>query len=211
MSRSIVPVLLLLALVGCPVSTAPPPPPMSGGSTYLPPPTEPGPGSGAGSSVGAGSASEAPGPGQPDGAACIVAADCTSGVCEGQGWGDGAGRCVSRMRACTMDIQAYCGCDGATFSASGSCPGARFASRGACTSTAATARPVGAPCLAASECDSGVCEGQGCGSDQPGTCAARARGCTRDLRSYCGCDGQTFRASGSCPGQRFSARAACAP
>ena len=71
------------------------------------------------------------------------------------------------------------------------------------------AKADGASCLEASECASGTCEGQGCGDDQPGTCAPKARGCTRDLRPYCGCDGQTFRTSGSCPGKRFSARAAC--
>ena len=38
---------------------------------------------------------------------------------------------------------------------------------------------------------------------------ARQRKCTLDLRPYCGCDGVTFRTSGSCPGQRFSARAEC--
>lgn len=71
------------------------------------------------------------------------------------------------------------------------------------------AKADGAACLEATECASGTCEGQGCGADQPGTCAPKTRGCTRDLRPYCGCDGQTFRTSGSCPGKRFSARAAC--
>ena len=66
----------------------------------------------------------------------------------------------------------------------------------------------GAKCSTSADCDSGVCEGQGCG-DANGTCAPAARGCTRDARQYCGCDGKTFTASGSCPGQRFSARAAC--
>ena len=72
-----------------------------------------------------------------------------------------------------------------------------------------SAKADGASCLAAEDCQSGVCEGEGCGADQPGTCMAKARGCTRDLRPYCGCDGQTFRTSGSCPGKRFSARAVC--
>ena len=66
-----------------------------------------------------------------------------------------------------------------------------------------------APCLAASDCASGVCEGQGCGDDQPGTCQPAARACTKDLRTYCGCDGQTFRGSGSCPGQRNAAAGEC--
>lgn len=67
----------------------------------------------------------------------------------------------------------------------------------------------GMACLIGDECESGVCEGEGCGESQPGRCMPRARGCTRDLRTYCGCDGKTFQASGSCPGRRFSARAAC--
>ena len=74
---------------------------------------------------------------------------------------------------------------------------------------APTAGADGAPCLRADECTSGVCEGEGCGDDQPGTCAPASRACTKDLRPYCGCDGVTFRTSGSCPGQRFSARAEC--
>jgi hypothetical protein len=72
-----------------------------------------------------------------------------------------------------------------------------------------TGKADGASCLAAEECESGVCEGEGCGADQPGTCMPKSRACTRDLRPYCGCDGQTFRTSGSCPGKRFSARAEC--
>jgi hypothetical protein len=70
-------------------------------------------------------------------------------------------------------------------------------------------RPVGAACLISSECESGVCEGEGCTDDRPGTCVARSRACTRDLRQYCGCDGKTFGASGSCPGRRFAARGPC--
>ncbi|MBK7074039.1 MAG: hypothetical protein IPH44_17225 [Myxococcales bacterium] len=145
--------------------------------------------------------------GKPDGDACVAASDCASGVCEGQGCGDDApGVCASTQRACTMDAARYCGCDGQTFTASGSCPGQRFAQRGPCAPPPAA---DGAACLANSDCASGVCEGQGCGPDAPGACAPANRACTKDLRTYCGCDGQTFRASGSCPGKRFSARAAC--
>jgi hypothetical protein len=70
-------------------------------------------------------------------------------------------------------------------------------------------KPDGAACLEGSECASGVCEGEGCGGETPGTCMPRARGCTRDLRAYCGCDGQTFRGSGSCPMRRFAHRGEC--
>lgn len=64
-------------------------------------------------------------------------------------------------------------------------------------------------CLSDADCDGGVCEGQGCGDDQPGTCAAADRMCTRDSRQYCGCDGQTFRSSGSCPGRRYASPGEC--
>lgn len=67
----------------------------------------------------------------------------------------------------------------------------------------------GEPCLAGSDCESGICEGQGCGDDEPGACVSKQRACTRDLRSYCGCDGQTFQASGSCPNRRYASRGAC--
>jgi hypothetical protein len=73
-----------------------------------------------------------------------------------------------------------------------------------------SAEPDGTPCLSGTECASGICEGEGCTDDRPGVCAPRSRACTRDLRQYCGCDGKTFGASGTCPGRRFAARAQCA-
>jgi hypothetical protein len=72
-----------------------------------------------------------------------------------------------------------------------------------------TGKPQGAECLLSTECASGVCEGQGCANDKPGTCAPDKRMCTRDRRTYCGCDGKTFFASGTCPGRRYAARNAC--
>ena len=72
-----------------------------------------------------------------------------------------------------------------------------------------TPKGAGESCLAAAECESGVCEGEGCGDDQPGTCAAAERMCTRDLQQYCGCDGETFGASGSCPGARYAHKGPC--
>ncbi len=70
-------------------------------------------------------------------------------------------------------------------------------------------RPEGASCIVGPECASGICEGEGCTPDRPGTCAPKSRPCTRDLRQYCGCDGKTFGSSGTCPGRRFAARAPC--
>jgi hypothetical protein len=67
----------------------------------------------------------------------------------------------------------------------------------------------GGACLQGSDCSSGVCEGEGCGDDAPGVCAPAQRSCTRDRRPYCGCDGETFFSSGSCPGARFSQRGMC--
>jgi len=137
--------------------------------------------------------------------ACNSDADCGDGVCEGEGCGDMQGRCAPKQRMCTRDLQAYCGCDGQTFRSSGSCPGKRFAHRGECSA----AQPDGSKCTNGTQCQSGICEGEGCGDDQPGTCMAKDRQCTMDLRQYCGCDGKTFQGSGSCPGGRFSKRGKC--
>ena len=67
----------------------------------------------------------------------------------------------------------------------------------------------GDSCLSGGDCASGICEGEGCSEDTPGICMSRARPCTRDLRAYCGCNGETFRTSGSCPGKRYASRSAC--
>ncbi len=66
----------------------------------------------------------------------------------------------------------------------------------------------GAACRTSADCQSGMCEGLGCG-DNNGRCAPRGRACTRDLRQYCGCDGKTFQGSGSCPGRRYRSLGAC--
>jgi hypothetical protein len=144
------------------------------------------------------------------GAACTGPGDCASGICEGQGCGTATGVCAPAQRACTYDIRPYCGCDGVTFSASGSCPGTRYQHRGACTAAGSgAALPAGASCLAGTECASGVCEGKGCGADAPGVCAATSRRCTRDRRAFCGCDGKTFFGSSSCPGGRYAKSGSC--
>jgi hypothetical protein len=76
-------------------------------------------------------------------------------------------------------------------------------------STGPGSLPAGSPCLAATDCATGICEGEGCGDDAPGVCIDPMRPCTRDLRAYCGCDGETFRTSGTCPNRRFAHREAC--
>jgi hypothetical protein len=68
--------------------------------------------------------------------------------------------------------------------------------------------PEGGACASAGDCASGVCEGKGCDGTGP-VCVAKARMCTKDLRAYCGCDGRTFRTSGSCAGRPYAARGAC--
>lgn len=70
--------------------------------------------------------------------------------------------------------------------------------------------PDGPLCTTDADCGDGICEGVGCG-EMEGRCVARDRMCTRDLASYCGCDGATFQNSGSCPGARFAYRGACEP
>jgi hypothetical protein len=156
---------------------------------------------------------------------CTTADQCTSGVCEGMGCGPEQGLCVAKVRACTYDLRTYCGCDGANFSGSGTCPGRTYASKGACDGSSAAPppsppplppppasssakAPTGSACDTADQCESGICEGEGCGP-QAGICAAKNRMCTRDLRPYCGCDGQTFQSSGTCAGKRYSKRGGC--
>lgn len=181
---------LLLGIVafatGCPVSVAPQPPPARQpnyptGQSGANPPT--------------------------DGSACNRAADCQSGVCEG-GCEPGQAVCVSARRACVMSIAEFCGCDGATFTSSGTCPGRQFAHAGACGATVPAAlAPDGASCTDAKDCASGVCEG-GCNAGEA-KCAPKNRPCTLDLVEYCDCTNVTFTASGSCPQRRFSKRGAC--
>jgi len=145
--RALAPALLLgLASCAAPAHAPPPPavnetPPQTKdpGAVQDSPPLQPAPPpepegrGGHGGHRGSGGGSEPAAPGLPDGAPCLTALDCTSGICEGQGCTDDRrGRCISRSRACTADAIQYCGCDGQTFTSSGSCPGRRFAARGAC-------------------------------------------------------------------------------
>ena len=69
-------------------------------------------------------------------------------------------------------------------------------------------RPDGSACDVGADCQSGICEGEGC-DEEGGTCMSSQRMCTRDLVAYCGCDGKTFRNSGSCPGRRYEKKGPC--
>jgi hypothetical protein len=151
-----------------------------------------------------------------DGADCQAATDCDSGICEGLGC-NVPGRCMSKNRMCTMDLQPYCGCDGKTFQSSGGCPGRRYAARGECPTAAPAPAPAppakladGASCASADQCSSGVCEGQGCDDKSLGKCVPQMRRCTRDHATFCSCTGQTFHGSSRCPGQRYASKGACA-
>jgi len=139
------------------------------------------------------------------GAHCNDNGDCTSGVCEGVGCDLGEGVCAPASRPCTRDLRPYCGCDGETFQSSGRCPGRRYAYRGSCSAP----RADGAACASDLQCQSGICEGLGCGDDESGRCVPTGRMCTADVKQYCGCNGKTFTASGSCPGRRYAGAGAC--
>ena len=81
----------------------------------------------------------------------------------------------------------------------------------AASSHSGEALAVGQPCLDGGECQSGVCEGQGCGVDQPGHCVAATRACHGAEQPFCGCNGETFNAPADCPGQPYMRRGACPP
>ena len=68
---------------------------------------------------------------------------------------------------------------------------------------------AGDACFTGSDCQSGTCEGEGCSDDQPGVCTPPSRSCTDDDVPFCGCDGTTFTASGSCPAARFRHEGEC--
>lgn len=150
-----------------------------------------------------------PGPTLPEGEACESDADCDAEqVCEGIGCGPKQGRCTPRDRMCTRDLATYCGCDGKEFQGSGSCPGGRYAYRGPCQ----PALELGEACTSGAQCRSGLCAGEGlegCGGGAQGVCSEA--GCTKDLATYCGCNGFEFEGSGSCPNQQFAYRGPCEP
>ncbi len=66
-------------------------------------------------------------------------------------------------------------------------------------------------CLSHDDCGSGICEGEGCDDENPGTCVSKLRACTRDMRGFCDCEGVSFTASSSCPAQRYAHKGPCRP
>lgn len=172
-----------------------------------------------------------------EGQVCQSSEECPRGQsCQGD-QGCGAPWTCQPNRICTQDLVPYCGCDGQTFRASSSCPNRPYVDRGACEAqaqgpdapppppsvaqqptTGPDAPPpppsVGNPaqnvaCTSSEGCQRGqMClGGEGCG--EPWTCQP-SRPCTRDLVPFCGCDGQTFRGSSTCPARPYAHRGACA-
>lgn len=69
---------------------------------------------------------------------------------------------------------------------------------------------AGRVCRSGVDCPGGMAclGGEGCGT--PWTCQpALGRPCTADLSPFCGCDGQTFFGSSTCPDRPFARRGAC--
>ena len=66
-------------------------------------------------------------------------------------------------------------------------------------------------CRTDADCQAGAaCVGpglSGCGG-APGRCEPNSK-CTRDAKTFCGCDGVTFRASSSCPGKEYAHEGEC--
>jgi len=81
-------------------------------------------------------------------------------------------------------------------------------------SAAPTAAPVdlradGAACSKGAECQSGICEGQGCEADQ-GKCAPKERECTGAKQQLCDCSSQTITVEkASCPGVTYKYPGPC--
>ena len=76
------------------------------------------------------------------------------------------------------------------------------------SSAAPDASAGGKTCSSNGDCGKGeICAGD-MGCDKTWTCKPSPP-CTKDLQTYCGCDGKTFHGSGSCPGQKYSKRGGC--
>lgn len=87
--------------------------------------------------------------------------------------------------------------------------GSRLAAQGDGGPVASARLPAGEPCFDGGECESGICEGEGCGTNQPGRCVAAGRTCKGPEETFCACDGETFRAPRDCPGQAYAKRGTC--
>nr|MBK7067032.1 hypothetical protein [Deltaproteobacteria bacterium] len=143
---------------------------------------------------------------------CTSSADCAGGtVCLGPEGCAIPWTCQPALgRPCTDDLSPFCGCDGRTYYGSSSCPSQPYLYRGSCDGPPppVDAGPPPRTCQGNVDCAAGsMCTGpEGCGI--PWTCQP-APPCTRDLTSYCVCDGTSFMASSTCPGRPYLRRGAC--
>lgn len=69
----------------------------------------------------------------PEDTVCTVSSDCEDGfTCQGEPGCGNVWTCQPAPALCTLDLVFYCGCDGRTFTSSGSCAGAQHDNVGAC-------------------------------------------------------------------------------
>ena len=76
----------------------------------------------------------------------------------------------------------------------------------------ATTKPESAPCDAGTDCESGVCQGQGCAGSSAGNggrCMPPTQRCLRNRIAFCGCDGVTFYAASNCPLRTYRYSGVC--
>lgn len=154
----------------------------------------------------------------PDGAVCF-----SSDECEGEQQCRGPAGCETEWacgapRECGDESVAYCGCDMATFYALEGCPGQAYVHTGPCDELGEEVEEAPAEvegsrvCTSDRDCRRGfVCAGtEGCSTLW--TCVRRRRmrpRCRRQTDHFCGCTGETFEASATCPGQPFLHRGYC--
>jgi hypothetical protein len=70
-------------------------------------------------------------------------------------------------------------------------------------------QPDGQFCFKGADCKSGMCEGEGCGSRQPGVCSPKYRICDQEKKTYCVCDGTTKVLLSTCPDMRYRMARGC--
>jgi len=151
----------------------------------------------------------------PEGDACDQSADCEGEQqCRGPAGCDSEWAC-GPPRECGEEHVAWCGCNGFTFYAPENCPGQRYVHSGACEAIGEVdTRPLeevegNVVCQSDDDCRRGwICTGTA-GCSTLWTCVRRVRMRPRCRRvrgepdRYCGCSGDTFEATTTCPGQPY--------
>ncbi|MBW2453915.1 MAG: hypothetical protein JRI68_05375 [Deltaproteobacteria bacterium] len=88
-------------------------------------------------------------------------------------------------------------------------PSATATANPSASAPAAELRADGAGCSKGSECQSGICEGQGCEPDK-GKCAPKERVCTGAKQQLCDCAGKTIAVDkASCPAVTYKYPGPC--